>query len=206
MIRSIFLCILLVSPNFICAQVVKPITQIRFPEFSLAVLDYDVEPEEQKRLIQNTKPAVHLASIPGELPEGRKIIITNMQAVIYKLEARYETGIFVTDNGVTCDLSYWKTYLSPLKTLQKIKKSNFVFPVYTNTEKQKFCEINLTEVKEEVKNNCGDPFYELIRNNNALNQGASEVAIFRYTLKISGRVLKTGKSFSKLIYFDIPVD
>jgi hypothetical protein len=193
-------------PKIICAQAVKPITYINFPEFSVALLDYEVEPTEQNKLIQNTKPALHLASIPGELPEGRIISIKSSKATIYKLEARYETGIFVTNDGVTCDLTYWKTYLSPSKTIQKIKNSNFVFPNYTNTEKQKFCEIDMTEFKQEVKNNCGDTFYELIKNNINLNQGASEVAICRYTLKISGRVFKTGKSFSKLIYFDIPLD
>jgi hypothetical protein len=206
MIRSIFFCILLFAPKFICAQVVKPITQIKFPEFSVSLLDYEVEPDEQKRLIQNTKPALHLSSIPGELPEGRKIIIKSTKAVIYKLEARYETGIFVTENGVTCDLSYWKTYLSPLKTIQKINNSNFVFPIYTNTEKQKFCEIDMIEFKQEVKSNCGDAFYNLIKTNTSVNQGSSETAICRYVLKISGKVLKTSKPFSKLIYFDIPVD
>lgn len=206
MIRSIFLCMLLVAPNMLCAQLVKPITHIHFPEFSVALLDYEVEPEEQIKLNKNTKPALHLASIPGELPEGRKIVIKSTKAIIYKLEARYETAIFVTDNGVTCDLSTWKTYLSPSKAIRKTKNSIYIFPSYTDAEKQKFCEINLTEVKEEVRTSCGKDFYELIKNNTALNQGASEVAICRYSLKISGRVLKTGKSFFKLIYFDIPVD
>jgi hypothetical protein len=204
--RSTFLFIIVLAPKILCAQVLKPITQIHFPEFSLALLDYEVEPDEQKRLIQNTKPALHLASIPGELPEGRTIVIKSTRASITKLGARYETGIFVSDDGVTCDLSYWKTYLSPLKGLQKTKSDCFIFPTYSKVEQQQFTEINLADFKQEVKSNCGNNFYDLIKNNTSVNQGASEVAICRYMLKVSGRMLKTGKSFSKLIYFDIPVD
>jgi hypothetical protein len=194
------------APNMLCAQVVKPITHIHFPEFSVSLVDYEVEAAEQNKLIQNTKPALHLASIPGELPEGRKIVIKSNKAIIYNLEARYETGIFVTDNGVSCDLSYWKTYSSPLKKLKKTSNTSFLFPSYSDQERRNFCELNIDEFKQEVKSNCGDAFYNLIKTNTSVNQGPSETAICRYILKISGKVLKTSKPFSKLIYFDIPVD
>ncbi|MFM6953787.1 MAG: hypothetical protein ACKOWL_02260 [Sphingobacteriaceae bacterium] len=201
---SIALLISLLRPSL--AQVQKPKTLINFPEFSIALLDYEVGPSTQNQLSKNTKPALHLASIPGELPEGRIITIKSTKATITKLEGRYETGIFVTNDGVTCDLSYWKTYSAPLKALKKTSSTSFIFPSYSREERKMFYPIDINEWKQEVKSNCGDTFYNLIKANTFVNQGASEVAICRYTLKISGKLRSNGKTFSKLIYFDIPLD
>ncbi|MFM6976254.1 MAG: hypothetical protein ACKOW2_05335 [Sphingobacteriaceae bacterium] len=183
----------------------KPVTVIHFPEFNIKILDYEVEQDEQLRLAQNNKSTLSINCIPGEIPEGREIKLEGDLVEDVKLSFYYETAIYVTDDGVSCDLSYWKHYTSAIKPLMTLK-SGYLYPKLNRAERSLFDPVDIDEVKKEVKNNCGDTFYKLIKQHRSIYQSPCEVDVYRYALKISGKVKSTGERFVKTVIFELPLD
>lgn len=181
-------------------------TTIHFPEFSLRIQDYEVEPELQELLKTNSKSTLSISSIPGETPESKQIQIISSQAEDFKLSYFYETGIFVTAEEVNCNLSYWKHFTAkemPLKTLQA---NHFLYPTLTEAEQSQFIEVDLEAFKKEVKQNCGEPFYKAVKRNQKIKEGVAQVVLYRHALRISGKLKTSHKTFSKLVFFELGFD
>lgn len=185
----------------------QPLTTIHFPEFNVRILDYEVEPDEQLRLAQNTKSTLSINCIPGETPEGREIQLEGGDlAEDLKLSYYYETAIYVTDNGVSCDLSYWKHYTSPIKPLINFRPGTYLYPKLNKAERSMFYPVDMEAVQREVKDNCGDAFYKLIRHHHSVHESPCTVDVYRYALKVSGKIKSTGESFVKTVIFELPLD
>lgn len=89
----------------------------------------------------------------------RKIQISAEGIEDLEVHQSYETSITVMNEGPHCDLSNWKHYNSEWEKLA-IDNSVIQTIKYSEEEWEKFIEVDMNELVEEVRKNCGDEWAE----------------------------------------------
>jgi len=180
------------------------ITTIKFKELSISInrlIIYD----EDKKIDQIQKDSVEIYVELGETIEGQLISILSDQLINLTVEQRYETSITIMNEGPHCDLIDWVHYYSKWELLNRNDNGQYVCYSYEESDRERFPEIDIEELKEAVRNKCSDGWYDLVKNIKSPNEYPSGVGISRYFLRIKGQRKDNGQSVTKLIKIESPM-
>ncbi len=108
------------------------------------------------------------------------------------------------DEGPHLDLTGWKHYTSPWKTMEKEKDGGYIFKEYTERDRTLFPEISIEELHTEVKKYADQYWYQLIRNIKSVTTYPASVGISRYFIRVTTRK-DNGKKVTRLIIFENPM-
>lgn len=183
---------------------IDTITTIKFNELSISInrlIIYD----EDKKIDQIQKDTVEIYAELGETIEGQLISISSDLLTGLTVEQRYETSVTIMNEGPHCDLTDWKHFYSDWKRLQTNTSGQFICDKYTEKEHEKFPKIIINDLKQEVKEQCGDNWFKLVENVKTPAQYPSGVGISRYYLKVSGQRKDNGQTVTKLIIIETPM-
>lgn len=191
-----------VTPRPAAGQEIETDTalQIKFEEFSMIISRFVAEDEEG--LLDNIQQdSVTIWGALAESIEGQTIRFDGFEQLEdLKIEQCYETSVTIMDEGPHCDLLDWKHFTSPWKTLRQTEAGLFRCLGYTLKEHEKFPEVSTAELKEAVKEHCGEEWSEAVKHPLEYPAG---VGISTYFLRISGK--KDGASFVKIIAIYSPM-
>ena len=177
--------------------------QLTFQDFELEIDRISVWDEEGKlKLIQKDTAVVYLEL--GESIEGQKIKINTKKNFVFKVYQRFENSVTVMDEGPHCDLIEWKHYNSNWKEL-RITEGEFITASYRETDWEKFIEVNMNELREAVRNQCGDRWAEHIKDVKSPNEYPCGVSASRIFLKIEWINLLENIKSEQIISFEIPM-
>ena len=179
-------------------------TKIKFADFTLTISQLVIW-DEKKELDKIQKDSVYLSVELGETVEEQLISIKTTQLTNIKIEQRYETSITIMDEGTHCDLTEWKHYYSEWKHLKKINTEQFICEKYDESDWVKFPKIDIDELKGEVKKQCGDRWYDLVKDIKSPTEYPSGVSISRYFLRVIGLNKENGQVITKIIIFETPM-
>ncbi|MEG4904457.1 hypothetical protein [Microcoleus sp. F10-A1] len=180
------------------------ITYIKFPDLTLSINRLVVW-DEEKKLNQLQTDSVSLSAELGETIEGQKISISTKELTDIIIEQRYETSVAISNEGPHCDLTDWKHYYSDWKPLKQLSDGKFVGITYDLKENERSPKVPINELKERVREQCGEEWYQLVKNIKSPYEYPSSVGISRYYLKVTGKQKTTGKTIKKTIIIELPM-
>lgn len=183
---------------------VDTITSIKFDELSISInrlIIYD----EDKKIDQIQKDTVEIYAELGETIEGQLISFSSDKLTGLIVEQRYETSVTIMNEGPHCDLTDWKHFYSNWKPLQTNNLGQFICYKYTKKEYEKFPKISIDNLKQKVKDQCGDEWLKLIENVKKPTEYPSGIGISRYYLRVIGQRKDNGKTVTKLIIIETPM-
>lgn len=183
---------------------VDAITTINFKELSISINRFKIF-DEDKKIEQIQKDTVEIYAELGETIEDQLISISSDKLTGLTVEQRYETSVTIMNEGPHCDLTDWKHFYSDWNKLQANSKGQFKCDKYTEKENEKFPKISINELKQEVKEKCGDEWLKLIENIKTPTEYPSGVSISRYYLRITGQRKDNGQTVTKLIVIETPM-
>ncbi len=178
------------------------ITNIKFEELSMAISRLIVF-DTNNQLDKIQKDTVYLYAELGETIEGQVISITTNQLTNSTVEQRYETSVTIMDEGPHCDLVDWKHYTSEWEKLQSNKKGQYIGRSYSEKDWEKFPTIDISELKERVKEQCGKDWLKLISKIQSPTEYPSGVGVSRYFLRLTGQRKDNGQTITKLIIIEV---
>jgi hypothetical protein len=190
--------------QFNAEELADSITQIKFSDFTLTINRLVVW-DEKKALDKIQKDTVSLYVELGETIEGQSISIETNKWTDIKVEQRYETSVTIMNEGPHCDLTNWKHYYSEWRQLSKNDNGNFICNKYEERDWEKFPKIDINELKEQVKKQCGDTWFYLVKSVKTPTEYPSGVSISRYFLRIIGRDKNNGELITKIIILESPM-
>ena len=183
---------------------IDTITTIRFNDLSLSInrlIIYD----EDKKIGQIQKDTVEIYAEIGETIEGQLISISSDQLTGLTVEQRYETSVTITNEGPHCDLTDWKHFYSDWKRLQTNSTGQFICDKYAEKEHKNFPKISIDDLKQKVKEQCGDDWFKLVEKIKTPTEYPSDIGISRYYLRVTGQRKDNGQSVTKLIIIETPM-
>jgi hypothetical protein len=180
------------------------IADIKFNEFSVSINRLIIYDEDHK-IDQIQKDTVEIYADIGETIEGQLFSISSEHLSNFSVEQRYETSITIMDEGPHCDLINWKHYDSDWIPLKQNTNEQFVGYKYSASDFKKFPDISINEMKQKVKEQCGEEWFKLIEKVKTLTEYPSGVGISRFYIKITGQRKDNGKMVSKLIIIHTPM-
>ncbi|MDF2850280.1 MULTISPECIES: hypothetical protein [Sphingobacterium] len=182
---------------------VKTTTSIKFNEFVVSIQGMAIfDPERMDRLQRDT---VEIEAEVGESIEGTYISILSDQVRDLKVEQRYETSVTIMNEGPHCDLTEWKHFNSDWKPLKQNGNGLFLSEEYTDQDHRTFPSVSMDELKQKVKEQCGEEWFKLLAKVKSPSEYPSAVGISRYFLRIACRLKDNGKKVTKLIIIKTPM-
>ena len=109
------------------------------------------------------------------------------------------------NEGPHCDLTDWKHFYSDWNKLQTNKKGQFICNKYNEMEYEKFPKISIEDLKQEVKEKCGEEWIKLVEKVTIPTEYPSGVNISRYYFQITGQRKDNGQTVTKLIVIVTPM-
>lgn len=180
---------------------VDTITTIKFDELSVSISRLIIYDEEMK-MDQIQKDTVEIYPELGEIIEGQLISLSSDQLTGLTVEQRYETSVTIMNEGPYCALVDWKHFYSEWKQLQTNNSGQFICEKYTEKEHEKFPKISMDDLKQEVKDQCGDEWLELVEKIKTPTEYPSGVGISRYYFRVTGQRKDNGQTVTKLIIIE----
>lgn len=176
------------------------IVEIKFDEFSVEIDSLYIWQEEEFATTQQDTAEVFLEL--GEEIEGQTLKINQFNKGNLRVYQRFENSVTIMAEGPHCDLTEWLHYDSEWQELP-ISKGEFLTESYTMEERQLFHEITMEELREIVRERCGDGWAAQIKDVNSPTEFPSGVGTSRIFLRF---VLEgNGKPVEKVISFIIPM-
>lgn len=183
---------------------VDTITTLRFNELSISINRFIISDEDMK-IEQIQKDTVEIDAELGETIEGQLISISSDQLTDLTVEQRYETSVTIMNEGPHCDLTDWKHFYSDWKQLQANSNGKFVCDKYTEEEYHKFPKVSIADLKQKVKEQCGDAWLKLVEKVKTPTEYPSSVSISHYYLRVTGKRKDNGQTVTKLIVVETPM-
>ena len=183
---------------------VDSITTLKFDELSVSInrlIIYD----EDKKIDQIQKDTVEIYAELGETIEGQLISISSDQLTGLTVEQRYETSVTIMNEGPHCDLTDWKHFYSDWTRLKANNTGQFICDKYPEKECEKFPKISIDDLKQKVKDQCGDEWLKLVEKVKTPTEYPSGVGISRYYLKVIGQRKDNGQTVTKFIIIETPM-
>jgi len=176
---------------------------IKFNEFELIIDSLEIWDEKGKlKNVQKDSAIVYLEL--GETIEGQKIKLVQKKEGIINIYQRFENSVTIMDEGPHCDLTKWKHYNSEWKKLT-INDGEFLTNSYSERDWEKFIEVDMNELREAVKKQCGERWAKHIKDIKLPNEYPSGVSMSRIFLKFEIIVKETNETFERIISFEIPM-
>jgi hypothetical protein len=176
------------------------IAKLKFDEVSFEISKLLIEGEYNESIIIGGDSMNVFMEMSTNL-EGQAIAILTSELTDIQLFQAYQTSVTISNEGPHCDLVDWKHYQSEWKELTRNCYGDFVAASYDETERQKFVEVSLSELKEAIAYHCDDEWAKHAASVKGPNDYPAGVGISKYFLKLTGKNEKTGKSVTKIISF-----
>lgn len=178
------------------------ITDIKFSELSISINRLVVF-DEDKKLNETQKDTVYLYLDLGETIEGQTVSISTELLTNLIIEQRYETSLTIMDEGPHCDLTEWKHFNSEWEKLKSNTVGQFICDSYSEKDCVKFPNIPISELRNGVKEHCGEKWLELITKIKSPTEYPSGVGVSRYFLRLKGQRKDNGQTITKMIVFEV---
>jgi hypothetical protein len=179
-------------------------TTFGFADFSLTINRFIIQNVE---IALNTleNDTVQVSAQLGENIENQLISITKNKLTNILVEQRYCTSVTLSNEGPHCDLTEWKHYYSDWKPLKNNGSDQFLCEKYSEKEREQFLEISVDDLKKEVETQCGEDWFQLVKNIKSITEYPSSVGISHYYIRITGEQQNKGIRVTKLIIIDNPM-
>jgi hypothetical protein len=179
-------------------------TNIQFEELTVTIGGYTGNYIDHD-LTKINKDTAFLFSELGSTIEGQLLVVLFENLSQVKVEQSYETSVTISKEGPHCDLLNWKHYYSEWKTLKINENGQFICEKYSQKDNEKFPKIEIVDLQQEVKKQCGDDWQLLINNIKSLTEYPSSVSISRYFLRVTGQRKDNGQLITKIIVIESPM-
>lgn len=176
---------------------------LKFKEFELVIDSTEVWDEEERLKTILLDTAIVYLEL-GESIEGRKIRINKLYLGNIKVYQRFENSVTIMNEGPHCDLTEWKHYDSEWKQLA-IKDGQFTTNSYSEEDWERFIEVDMNELREAVKNYCGDFWANHIKEVKSPLDYPCGVGTSRIFLKFEIEDFKTKENLVRIVSFEIPM-
>jgi len=179
-------------------------TNVHFEELTVTIGGFtgnNIEPESSKI----NKDTAYLYSELGSTIEGQLLVVLSDNLSQVKVEQSYETSVTISKEGPHCDLLNWKHYYSEWKTLNPNENGAFICEIYNQEDNEKFPKIEISNLQQEVRKQCGEDWQLLINDIKSPTEYPSSVSISRYFLKVTGIRKDNGQLISKIIVIESPM-
>ena len=175
--------------------------KISFEEFSIEIDSVEVWDEEGK-LKEQQKDTAKIYLELGETIEGQILKVHEIKKGEIRIYQRFENSVTVMNEGPHCDLTEWKHYNSDWKEL-KIENGQFLTDSYSEEDWEKFIEVDMTELREAVRKQCGDGWAEHVKNVKSPTEYPCGVSTSRIFFKITFSEQDT--VIERIVSFEIPM-
>jgi hypothetical protein len=176
-------------------------TNIHFEELTVTIGGYTGNYIDHE-LTKINKDTAFLFSELGSTIEGQLLVVLSDIMGQVKVEQSYETSVTISKEGPHCDLLNWKHYYSEWKTLNPNENGAFICEIYTQEDNEKFPKIEISNLQQEVRKQCGEDWQLLINDIKSPTEYPSSVSISRYFLKVTGIRKDNGQLISKIIVIE----
>lgn len=183
---------------------IDTITTIKFDELSISINRLIIYDEDNK-IDKIQKDTVEIYAELGETIEGQLISFSSDQLTGLTVEQRYQTSVTIMNEGPHCDLTDWKHFFSDWKQLQANDSGQFICDTYSENDYEKFPKISIDELKQKVKDRCGEEWLKLVEKVKKPTEYPSGVGISRYYLRVRGQRKDNGQTVTKLIIIETPM-
>jgi hypothetical protein len=178
---------------------IDTVTTIKFNELAISIYRL-IAWDEEKKLSEVQNDTAYIICEIGETAIGQKVRILASQLTDLKIEQRYETSVSISNEGPHCDLTDWKHYQSEWLELKSTGQNTYQISDYTDIEKERFPKIDISELKEQVRKQCGDEWFDLVKNINKPTEYPSWVGISKVYIRLTGNL--NGQRITKLIILE----
>jgi len=175
--------------------------KISFEEFSIEIDSVEVWDEEGK-LKEQQKDTAKIYLELGETIEGQILKVHEIKKGEIRIYQRFENSVTVMNEGPHCDLTEWKHYNSDWKEL-KIENGQFLTDSYSEEDWEKFIEVDMTELREAIRKQCGDGWAEHVKNVKSPTEYPCGVSTSRIFFKITFSEQDT--VIERIVSFEIPM-
>lgn len=176
------------------------LVEIKFNEFVVEIDSLYIWQEEEFLTVQQDTAEVYLEL--GEMIEGQTLKIKQLKKGNLRVYQQFENSITIMAEGPHCDLTEWKHYNSKWKEL-KIADGEFLTKSYSDKDRELFEKVSMNELREVVKEQCGDEWAAQIKDIKSPTEYPAGVGTSRIFLRF---VLENGeKPVEKVISFVIPM-
>ncbi len=119
---------------------------------------------------------------------------------------KHENSLVINDHKSHCDMINWQHYYSSWKPLRTIK-SNHKFAGMGISEKEasRFIEIDIEELKNIVKEDCGASWGDAIKEVQTINDDPLSVKVTKQYLRVVMTDIDGNKT-EKIIIFEVPIN
>ena len=177
------------------------IALIEFKEISIFINRLKIYDEDNIISTNGTDSVVINAEL-GEKFEGQIISYKSDILSDIIIEQRYQTSVTIMKEGPHCDLTDWKHFYSDWKRLEPTSVGQYISDSYSEKEQKIFPNISIEDLKKEVKNQCGEDWFQLVDSIKNPNDYPSGVSISRYYLKVTGKNTFTNSIVTKIIVIE----
>lgn len=177
--------------------------QVSFEEFILEIDSFEVW-DDHGILSEKQKDTAKVHLELGETIEGKTLRIKSLTDGVLKVYQRFESSVTVMNEGPHCDLINWKHYDSEWKEL-KIEGGEFLTDTYSKEDWEKFIEVDMGELLEAVRSECGEPWAELVKEAKSPTEYPYGVSTSRVFLKIECYNPNDKTTTERIISFAIPM-
>lgn len=177
--------------------------KIRFEEFSIEIDSVKIWDKEGK-LKEQQKDTAKINLELGETIEGQLLKVHKIRKGKIRIYQRFENSVTVMNEGPHCDLTEWKHYNSDWKEL-KIENGQFQTDSYSEKDWEKFIEVDMTELREAVREQCGDGWAEHVKDVKNPNEYPCGVSTSRIFFKIEFIDQDSNDLNERIISFEIPM-
>lgn len=173
---------------------------IEFPDLKVTIPDliYDDYSSTEIKFVKKENALIELGL--GDEIWKKQIELFSDDITDFKIYQRYETSITISDEGPHLDLTDWKHYESDWKEL-KLNESNEC--ITADYESNKFVDVDISELKEAVREKGGDYWYHLVKDIISPSDYPSNIGISKVEFRITG--IKNGKMVTRTVLFIPPL-
>lgn len=177
--------------------------KIRFEEFIIQIDSIEVW-DEKGKLANQQKDTARIFLELGETIEGQKLKVQKIKKGDIRIYQRFENSVTIMNEGPHCDLTEWKHYNSNWEQL-RIENEQFLTESYFEADWEKFIEVDMTELREAVRKQCGEEWAEHIKDVKLPNEYPCGVSTSRIFLKIEFIDQDSKELKERIISFEIPM-
>lgn len=177
--------------------------EIAFAEFNFTI--YNSSFYEGRMIGNSNKDTVSAYLELGEHLDSATIEIHHGGVHNIDIYQMYENSITIMNEGPHCDLINWKHYHSEWVAIKKHNNYDFTAETYTDSDWQKFIDVDVKELQDAVTVHCGKEWTEHINNIKKYNDYPCGVSMSRIFFKVILTNKQSGKITEKTITFEIPM-
>lgn len=204
----IYILLLTLLPNIISSQTKEKNDfnqnlDISFPEISISILNVKYDEYSETTITYKSKEMVVVSLGLGDEIWDKTIKVLSNDLSNVKIYQRYVTSVTISDEGPHLDLTDWKHYLSDWMIIPQNENGDYELLSSDSMDSQKFIEIDIEELKEEVRKIGGEYWYSLVKHIKSPTQYPSSIGINKVELLLTGYI--NNKKIEMTIVFNLPL-